>query len=219
MTGARLVSVNVVHALIPDKPTTRTAIDKRPVSGSASVERLGLAGDQQVDTRDHGGPDKAVYAYAEEDLAWWAHELKRELHPGQFGENFTTSGLDITHAVIGERWRVGPDVVVEVTMPRIPCSTFQRWMGEAQWVKRFFAHGAPGAYLRVLAGGQVAAGDEIEVIDRPEHDITIAETFELRDADPERLRRLLRQPDVAADMVTAVEHALRAGVSGAFSAT
>ncbi len=211
MTGARLASVNVVHALVPDKPTTRTAIDKRPVTGPVRVERLGVVGDQQVDRKDHGGPDKAVYAYAAEDLAWWAQSLNRDLSPGRFGENFTTSGLDVTNALIGEQWRVGPEVVVQVTMPRIPCSTFQRWMAEPQWVKRFFAHGAPGAYLRVVREGDVAAGDVVEVVDRPDHGITIAETFELQDADPARLRRLLEEPDLAADLVAAVEHELRRG--------
>jgi MOSC domain-containing protein YiiM len=95
-------------------------------------------------------------------------------------------------------------------MPRIPCSTFQRWIKEPHWVKRFFAHGAPGAYLRVVDEGAVEVGDEIEVLDRPHHGVTIAETFELGDAQPARLRRLLEEPDVAPDMVTAVQRTLRA---------
>jgi MOSC domain-containing protein YiiM len=210
MTG-RLVSVNVVHALVHGPgDLASTAIDKRPVNGAVPVERLGVRGDQQYDRRHHGGPDKAVYVYAVEDHQWWASELGRELTPGQFGENFTTADLDVTNAVIGERWKVGREVVVQVTMPRIPCSTFQGWMKEPRWVKRFFAHGAPGAYLRVVEEGIVTAGDSIEVLARPAHGVTIAETFELRDADPARLRSLLDDADVAADMITAVERSLRA---------
>lgn len=208
----RLVSVNVVHALIPDVrgALDRTAIDKRPVEGAAQIEHVGVDGDQQYDRRHHGGPDKAVYAYAVEDLEWWSAELARPLQPGHFGENLTTSGIDVTNALIGERWRVGRDVVVEVTMPRIPCATFQGWMNEPRWVKRFFAHGAPGAYLRVCATGAVTAGDDIEVVHRPDHGITLGETFELRDADPARLQRLLDEPDLAPDLVSAVEQRLQA---------
>lgn len=177
---ARLLSVNVVHAEVPDRigdlPTT--AIDKRPVSGRVDVHPLGVSGDHQVDTRHHGGPDKAVYAYAREDLDWWAAELGRDLANGCFGENLTTQGLDITHAVIGERWAIGDDgLVVEVAMPRIPCRTFQGWMQEPRWVKRFFAHGAPGAYLRVVTPGSVAAGDVITVLDRPPTGLTIGESM------------------------------------------
>lgn len=91
--GVRLLSVNVVHELIRG-PTRWTAIDKRPVAGRVDVGQLGLVGDQQCDERHHGGPDKAVYAYASEDAAWWAEELGREIPPGLFGENLTTVGLD-----------------------------------------------------------------------------------------------------------------------------
>ncbi len=223
---ARLRSVNVVHALIPDVrgDLDRTAIDKRPVPGRAAVHRLGVAGDRQYDTRHHGGPDKAVYAYAVEDLDWWAGELGRELGPGRFGENLTTEGVDVTGAVIGERWRIGPagdgrdgpagvvaGVVIEVSMPRIPCATFQGFMGEPRWVKRFSAHGAPGAYLRVIEEGSVAPGDPIEVLDRPAHGVTIGEVFAPRDADPERLRLLSAQPGLAPSLIQALGRALTPG--------
>src|SRR4051794_9693412 len=103
---ARLVAVNVVHELIRG-PTRWTAIAKRPVSDSVEVNELGLVGDRQCDTRYHGGPDKALYAYASEDAEWWSTELDREIPPGLFGENLTTCGLDITGALIGEQWRIG----------------------------------------------------------------------------------------------------------------
>jgi MOSC domain-containing protein YiiM len=166
----------------------RTAIDKRPVPGRVAVGPLGVAGDQQVSTRHHGGPDKAVYAYADEDVAHWAAELGRVLPAGSFGENLRTSGLDVTNALVGERWRVGGDagVVVEVTQPRIPCATFQAWLGEPRWVKRFTAHGAPGAYLRVVEEGTVAAGDGVEVVHRPTHGVSIGRCFVRFDADAGR---------------------------------
>ena len=210
MTG-RILSVNVVHALIPDQrgDLDRTAIDKRPVPGRVPVQRSGVEGDMQYDRRNHGGVDKAVYAYAREDLDWWQSELGRDLANGQFGENLTTSGVDVTGALIGERWRIGAGgLQVEVTMPRIPCATFQGWLDEPRWVKRFYAHGAPGAYLRVVDEGTVAAGDEVEVVHRPQHGITLVEVFVLRDADPERLRRLLDEPGLADALVHAVRRTL-----------
>jgi MOSC domain-containing protein YiiM len=218
MTG-RLASVNVVHALIPDVlgPLASTAIDKRPVAGRVVVSvpgddaGVGLAGDQIYDRKDHGGPDQAIYAYAAEDRAWWAAELSREIAPGAFGENLTTEGLDVTGAVIGERWQIGDDgVLLEVTAPRIPCRTFQGWMGEPHWVKRFTAHGAPGAYLRIVSPGTVGAGDPIEVVDRPEHGVTIGDVFVIRRAPADGLLRMLEMPGLHDDLADAARRDLEA---------
>lgn len=199
---ARLSSVNVVHALIPDVLGSEdlTAIDKRPVQGRVGVTvpggaGVGLTGDQIYDRKHHGGPDQAIYAYADEDRAWWAAELGRGLEAGAFGENLTTAGLEVTGAVIGERWQIGPDgLLLEVTAPRIPCRTFQGWMDEPHWVKRFTDHGAPGAYLRVVGEGTVAAGDAIEVVRRPGHGVTIGDVFVIRRAPEEGLLRMLEMP-------------------------
>ncbi len=214
LVPARITSVNVVHALIPDLrgDLEKTAIDKRPVDGRVPVHAaadgdVGLAGDQIFDTRHHGGPDQAVYAYAGEDRAWWAAELGRELAPGSFGQNLDTEGLDVTGAVIGERWQVGDDgLVLEVTSPRIPCTTFQGFMDEPHWVKRFTDHGACGAYLRVLTPGTVGPGDAVTVVDRPAHGVTIGDVFRVRSVDAARLRRML---DEQADLADALVHAVR----------
>jgi len=168
----------------------RTAIDKRPVPGPVAVGRLGLAGDEQADKQDHGGEEQALYAYAREDLDWWVERLGRELASGTFGENITTSGLDITGALIGEVWRLG-SAVVQVTSPRIPCAVFAGWMGERQWVKRFAGAGRTGAYLRVLEEGQVSAGDSAEVLARPAAAVTIAESVRAYYGDQGLMRRLL----------------------------
>lgn len=219
MTRPRVASVNVVHALVPDVrgDLDRTAIDKRPVPHRVAVQPagdggVGLAGDQIYDTRHHGGRDQAVYAYAAEDRVWWSAELGRDLAPGQFGENLSTEGVDVTGAVIGERWVVGDDgLVLEVTGPRIPCSTFQGFLGEPQWVRRFTEHGASGAYLRVVNPGTVGEGDGVTVIDRPAHGVTIGDVFVPRRTEASLLRRLLdEQPDLAPDLVTAVSRDLAA---------
>lgn len=210
MTGPRIVSVNVVHALVTDPigRVGRTAIDKRPVEGPVAVQTLGLVGDTVLDRAGHGGIDKAVYAYAQEDLAAWAAELGRALAPGTFGENLTTGDLPVTDAVIGEHWEVdvegGEPVELEVSMPRTPCVTFQGWMQEPHWVKRFTEHGAPGAYLRVLSEGRISPGSAVRVTYRPTHGVTIGEVFARRPIDPERVRAVLAQPGLAPEVVAAL---------------
>jgi MOSC domain-containing protein YiiM len=196
MAAARIVSVNtgrVSRLGIPSRPDFSSGIDKRPREGAVRVSRLGLAGDEHGDTENHGGLDQAVYAYAREDLDWWTERLGRELRDGEFGENLTTVGIDITGALIGETWRVG-DVVVQITSPRIPCETFKAWTGEDQWVRRFAAAGRPGAYLRVLTEGTVSAGDDIEMLSRPAQRVTVAESMRAYYGDEDLIRALLTVP-------------------------
>lgn len=163
-----------------------TAIGKVPVSGSVTVREpgpkgsglgSGLVGDTIGDGRHHGGTDQAVYAYSRARLDEWASELGRPLRGGLFGENLTTAGLDVDGALLGEQWRIGAEVVLAVTGPRIPCVTFRNWLGEPGWVKRFAAAGYPGAYLRVVAAGSISAGDAIEVVHKPAHGVTVALTL------------------------------------------
>lgn len=157
---------------VPGRKPVRTGIDKRPVAGRLAVHELGLDGDVQVNRRHHGGEGQAVYAYAQEDADWWVAELGRELPPGRFGENLRTSGLDLVGAVLGEQWRIGT-ARFEVTAWRTPCANFARFWDVPDLVKRFAAHGATGAYLRVLETGDVGAGDVVEVVVRPDHGITV----------------------------------------------
>ncbi|GAA1697041.1 hypothetical protein GCM10009808_13070 [Microbacterium sediminicola] len=167
-----VLAVCVVHQLLPDSGTVgTTAIDKRAVHGAVRVGPYGVYADVQADRKHHGGVDKALYAYAQEDAEYWESELDRELPPGFFGENLRTEGIDVNDTRVGERWRIGQSLEVEVTMPRTPCQTFARWVGgDAQrgWVKRFSAERRLGPYLRVVKNGRVQAGDEIIVIHRPD---------------------------------------------------
>ncbi|MBC2864139.1 MOSC domain-containing protein [Streptomyces mexicanus] len=202
----KLLSVNVgrpVAMPYTDQPEGVTGIDKRPVDhpvrvaapGPKGVGGSGLAGDAVCDTRHHGGDDQAVYAVAREDLDEWERELGRALPNGSFGENLTTWGIDISGALIGERWRIGspagPSVLLEVTCGRIPCRTFQGHLGERGWVKRFTRKGAPGAYLRVIEPGEIRSGDPVEVVHRPDHDVTVALEFRAATTDRSLLPRLL----------------------------
>lgn len=175
-----------------------SGIDKRPVPGPVRVQAPGpagpgLAGDTICDTGHHGGPDKAVHAYAREDLDRWEPELG-PLRNGVFGENLTVAGVEVTGAELGERWRVGP-VLLQVTVPRIPCRTFAAWLERAGWVQRFTAAARPGAYLRVVEPGEVRAGDPVTVEHRPGHGVTVGTAFRALLGEPERLAGLLAAGD------------------------
>jgi MOSC domain-containing protein YiiM len=170
-----------------------TGIDKVPASGHVLVSApgakgagtSGLAGDVICDSEHHGGDGQAVYAYAREDLDWWQGELDRPLRSGMFGENLTTVGLGVNGALIGETWRIGDDLVLQVTSPRVPCGTFAAWMNRPGWVKAFTRGARPGAYLRVLEQGEVRATDPIVVEFRPAHSVTVGETFRALTLEPE----------------------------------
>jgi MOSC domain-containing protein YiiM len=190
-----LVSVNLADLRTIPRAGEQvpTGIWKLPAEGRVAVERLGLAGDVQADRTVHGGVDKAVYAYAREDTEWWEDELGRELGPGAFGENLTVSGVDACGALVGERWRVG-SALLEVSEPRLPCWKLGVKMGDPKFVKRFAKALRPGAYLRVIEAGEIGAGDAIEVIERPDHDVTMRLIAEAVLADHGIAGRLLAAP-------------------------
>lgn len=171
---AHVLSLNVLHAEVPDVGGSVgvTAIDKRPVVDRRDVTTAGVAGDKRCDEKYHGHTDQAVYAYGLEDYEWWSEQLGRQLGAGVFGENLTTLGFDWNAIEVGTVVRIGT-AELQVSRPRIPCGTFQRWLDEEQWVKRFNDAGRWGSYLRVLTAGNIGAGDEITIVSKPDHDVTI----------------------------------------------
>lgn len=196
----QLLSVNVGRPRPnPWKGLAATGIDKRPVHrpvavtapGPKGTGAVGLAGDRAYDVKHHGGCDQAAYAFARENLDRWEAELGRDLPNGSFGENFTTLGLDVDGALIGERWRIGASALLEVSSPRIPCATFQGWLGRDGWLTEFTLAARPGAYLRVIDAGEVRAGDPVKVRHRPDHDVTVSLAFRALTREPELLPRLL----------------------------
>jgi MOSC domain-containing protein YiiM len=176
--------------------TVTTAIWKNPVAGRVRVRGVNVDGDRQANLEDHGGVDKALYAYAAEDLEWWAGQLGRELPAGSFGENLTVRGLDVSGAVVGERWRAG-GTLLEVSQPRTPCFKLGIRMGSQRFPSRFAAAGRPGAYLRILTEGEVAAGDPVQVVHRPGHGLTVAEVSRIYFTDHAAASRLLQVPELA----------------------
>lgn len=175
-----------------------TSIFKDPVEGRVAVQGVNITGDDQADRDVHGGPDKAVYAYAREDLDWWSDRLGAPLPPGVFGENLTLAGVAVTEAVIGERWRVN-DVLLEVCGPRVPCYKLGIRMGEDGFPRLFAAAGRPGAYLRILAAGTVAAGDGLTVEHRPTHGVTVQAVADAYHRDHSRAAELLAAPELPHD--------------------
>jgi MOSC domain-containing protein YiiM len=215
-----VLSLNVAHKTVPVDYARKgiTGIDKRPVDGPLEVSApgpkgiagSGVQGDTIGDPDHHGGDYQAVYGYAREDLDFWQAELGVSLANGQFGENLTTQGIDQTHALVGERWRIGT-ALLEVTGPRVPCRTFaghleQHGLGQRGWVKRFTQVNRPGAYFRVLETGLIAPGDEIAVVHRPDHDVTVEMYFRAVLTEADLLPRLLEAGDSLSPGVVELVH-------------
>jgi MOSC domain-containing protein YiiM len=197
--GPRLVSVNVGCPKDVDtgRRVVSTAIWKTPTAGRVAVRGVNLAGDEQADLSVHGGPDKAVYAYAIEETRAWEAEVGRELGAGAMGENLTTAGVDVSGAVIGERWRVG-STLLEVVQPRFPCFKLGVRMDDPTFV-RTFAHGSrPGTYLRIVEEGDLGAGDAVAVAvdSRPDHGVTSRLVFDAILVDHDLIPRALRAPQL-----------------------
>lgn len=208
------VNVGAVRTVVLHDHIVSTGIWKAPVEGPIAVRGVNLDGDDQGDRSVHGGPDKAVYAYAAEDEAAWSDELGREVHPGIFGENLTTLGIDVTNAVIGERWAIS-DVVLEVSQPRIPCFKLGIRMDDPTFPRRFAAAGRPGAYLRIVREGTIQAGDAIRILSRPAHGVTVGTVERAYHEDEALVPRLLDAPELAEGWVAWARHRLdvQAGVA------
>jgi MOSC domain-containing protein YiiM len=195
VTPGKVLSVNVggVREFEYDGHPAKSAIWKSPADGRIAARGVNLAGDDQADRKAHGGPDKAVYAYAVEDARWWEQEIGRSLASGEFGENLTTEGIEPNQALVGERWQVGT-TVLEVSEPRVPCWRLGVRMNDKMFPRRFTDALRPGAYLRIVVEGDVGAGDEIQVVERPDHDLTIRDVFRIYTRDRHEVDRLLAVP-------------------------
>jgi MOSC domain-containing protein YiiM len=186
-----VVAVNVGRAAplgLGDR-VVPSGIVKHAAAGPVAIGALGVEGDEQADRVNHGGPYKAVYAYAGEDVAWWEAEIRRPIEPASFGENLTLAGVSVTGARIGERWRIG-SVELEVSGPRVPCLKLGARMGDPLFPRKFVAAGKPGAYLSVPTPGTLQAGDEVVIVDRPDHGVSVGLVYEVALRAPWRLNEL-----------------------------
>ncbi len=214
MAPATVESVNVgePRAVEVNGHTVWTAIWKSPVEGRVPLRGVNLRGDDQADRTVHGGPDKAVYAYAAEDTEWWEAQIGAPLGPGTFGENLTVRGLPVSGAVIGERWAVG-STLLEVAQPRLPCFKLALRMNDPRFLKRFADAGRPGAYLRVIREGDIGAGDAIDVVSRPAHGVTSALVSRAILREPQLLSTAQQAPELPDELRVWIqeraEHAAR----------
>ncbi len=155
--------------------TVHTAVWKQPVPGPRMVRRLNIDGDGQGDLAGHGGEHRAVFVYQIESYRYWQQQLGRDdFVYGQFGENFTVTGLADDQVCIGDRYRIG-EAVFEVTQPRVTCYRVGIRMDDPRIPALLVSHHRPGFYLRVLREGAVQAGDEIAQIAAGPEAMTVAE--------------------------------------------
>ncbi|MAI41469.1 MAG: MOSC domain-containing protein [Candidatus Azotimanducaceae bacterium] len=172
-----------------------TGINKRPISDRIIVGALGLVGDAIINTKHHGGPDQAIYLYREEDYRYWSNKLDRDLPPGAFGENITVSGLPAPYLDIGDKL-VFDDLMLEVTAPRIPCSTLAAKMNDKFFPKKFIKAELPGIYCRVLQTGSISKNDKFYIDGYIGDQINTNEFFGdlLREISKSQIQRYLRLP-------------------------
>lgn len=213
-----MASVLTVNTAAVPAGQPGSGIDKRPSAEPLTVRApgprsgglgSGIVGDSIGNRKLHGGDDQAVYAYAREDLDTWQARLDRQISNGMFGENLTTTAVAVTDSLIGEQWAVGDDgLVLEVTSPRTPCKTFTTWLGLPGWIKTFTAAALPGAYLRVIEPGTVRAGDRIDVIEKPDHTVTVGLVFRALMLEPDLMPALAVADALPADIKTQVARRL-----------
>jgi MOSC domain-containing protein YiiM len=196
-TSGRLLSVNVgtIETISSEKRTVNTGIWKRPVTSRVKVRGINIEGDDQADRLNHGGRDKAVYAYAIEDYEWFAAQENRVFQPGDFGENLTTIGVDVTKALIGERWFIG-SVEFEVSEPRLPCFKLGMKMNDHRFPARFAKALRPGAYLRIVREGEIGTSDAIQILFQPDHGVSIRDVADAYLFNHELLKRLVDVPQL-----------------------
>ncbi len=195
----KLVSVNTgaERSIQVGSRAVQTGIHKRPAAHRVMITPDGLDGDRVVDEKNHGGPDQAVYVYTTDDYDHWVALLGEALPPGTFGENLTVSGFSSADLKIGDRLEVGTEVVLEVTLPRIPCGVLASRMGDVGFVKRFRQVGRPGAYCRVIRGGTVGAGDRVRLEPTSKTSFGLLTAFQLyydQSAPESVIRRALAAP-------------------------
>jgi MOSC domain-containing protein YiiM len=187
-----IVSVNITAVVHEGEWTGsegKTGIDKRSAIGPVRFSNDEVSGDVVVDRNLHGGYDQAVYAYAREDADWWEKEIGQSIANGRFGENLTTTGIDVNQSLIGEQWRIGT-TILEVSQPRIPCRVFAGFWQRPTLIKDFMSAGKPGTYLRIIQEGEISAGDSIEIISKPDHAITIADLYAAKNGERSKVEEI-----------------------------
>lgn len=184
-----------------------TAIFKEPVKGSIPVRKLNLDGDRQADLAVHGGADKAVYGYPIEHYDYWREKLLHmPLGLGIFGENLTTRDILEEKLNIGDEVRVGT-ALLRVAQPRMPCYKLQVRFDREDMTKLFAISRRSGFYFSVIEEGEVKEGDEMEIVHRDQHGVSVAEINDLyyaKKIDADLLDRALQLPSLTSESRSAI---------------
>ena len=194
------ISLSGVRRLEFGGRQTLTGICKENVAGPVSVTQQGIEGDRQVDRKNHGGEDKAVYAYAVENYRFWEQDLGKALAYGQFGENLAVSGMTDELVHVGDIFQMG-QVEVQVTQPRVPCFKLGMRMEDNEFVGRFHVSGRVGFYLRVLVEGKLSPGDPIQRVHADASQLNIRDAMLALNKNPrqqEIIQRALAIPALSA---------------------
>lgn len=191
-TVSKVLSVNIGTAKEFEykNRTAKSAIWKSPTSNRLMAQGINLDGDEQADREAHGGVDKAIYAYAIEDIHWWQDKINRSIEYGEFGENLTTQGIDVNNSLVGEQWKVG-NAILEVSEPRIPCWRLGVRMNDKTFPREFTRALRAGTYLRIATEGDIGEGDEVTIAYKPDHDLTVREVFRIYTKSHDEAARLL----------------------------
>jgi MOSC domain-containing protein YiiM len=201
LAAGRVLSINISREsqalFLPDSDDL-TGINKVGVDGLVLFSGDEVIGDTVADRINHGGYNKAVYAYAQEDAQWWEAKIGKPISPGQFGENLTTKDVDISGALIGEQWRIG-GLLLEVSEPRIPCRKFAGFWNRPALIREFTEANRSGAYLRIIEEGSIEKGAQIQVASRPSHGITIADVFAARSGARDKITAIAAVKELSED--------------------
>ena len=194
----QLISVNIGQKrnLQNGSKLETTGIFKFSTNGHVRVTKLGLNDDVICDTKNHGGPDQAVYVYGGADYEWWSKELGRELSPGTFGENLTISGLESSGFRIGDHLNIG-SIILEVSSPRFPCSTLAARMGDPKFIQHYRQAERPGLYCRVIQPGTIQVGEDVKIEEYINESISLLEVFRChyeKDKSEDSIWRQLKAP-------------------------
>lgn len=191
------ISLSGIRQLEHEGRRTRTGICKEPVPGAVYASQDGIEGDAQADRENHGGADKAVYAYAVENYRYWEQELGKTLAYGQFGENLAVSGMTDDSVHIGDIFRMGL-IECQVTQPRVPCFKLGMRMEDSTFVGRFHHSGRVGFYLRVLKEGPIKPGDSIERIHADPGQLNIQDAMLALNKNPKQQEIIARALNIPA---------------------
>ena len=200
MSSATLLSVQTgrIAPLGPDG--VPSGFVKAARSGPVAVGTLNLEGDEQADLTVHGGPEKAVYAYAAAHYPDWAAQFPAlAFSGGAMGENLTISGMTEADLCVGDIHAIG-SALLQVCQPRQPCYKFSLRHANNRQPKAMVKRGQSGWYYRVLRTGVLQAGDDIVLQDRPNPDFAFTRLVEIvyrGKATQDEIVRLAQMPGLA----------------------